>query len=129
MGGELRKIDIAFTTRSTDNLPDGMYADDVAAEISSVVSSILQSWYETRGKLYLSCEPDVIGEGNGRRCDYVDGRAVPCLLHRGHIRSHWPAELPSFPEIGLPDSVLVVSDRSWTDPISGDRIHQVLFEE
>lgn len=63
MGRELRRVQVSFTTHKSEHLPmkDGeqMYADDVAQEVSDVVSAALTSWYAERGAALLSCEPDV----------------------------------------------------------------------
>lgn len=62
MGGEMRSINVVFTTPDCERLPPGMYSDDVAEEIVAVLQKALAAWYEERGNplSLVVCEPDVI---------------------------------------------------------------------
>jgi hypothetical protein len=61
MSRELRQLTVSFTVNKPEHLPfkDGvqMYADDVYAEVSDVVSAALGAWYRTRGHDLLTGEP------------------------------------------------------------------------
>ena len=61
MSKELRRIEIACTVRSPDNLPvkagEQMYADDVVEEMREAVEAAVAAWYERRGSQLLACEP------------------------------------------------------------------------
>ncbi len=56
-------ISVGLTALDPDHLPekDGeqMYSDDVAAEVSDVVSAALSAWYAQRGRWLLAGEPTV----------------------------------------------------------------------
>lgn len=64
MSKELRRIEIACTVHSPDNLPtkDGeqMYADDVVEEMRETVEAAITDWYQRRGRELLATEPMVI---------------------------------------------------------------------
>lgn len=61
MSKELRRLGIAVTVHSPDNLPqrDGeqMYADDVMGEMQDAVTAAIDAWYQQRGHELLACEP------------------------------------------------------------------------
>lgn len=63
MSKELRSLQVSITTLDSDHLPkkDGkqMYSDDVVAELRTVLQQAVDSWYQSRGKDLLACEPDV----------------------------------------------------------------------
>jgi hypothetical protein len=59
---EIRRIDIAVTTKKPEHLPlkdDGeqMYADDVVEELSAVIDAAVHAWYVERGHQLIEFDP------------------------------------------------------------------------
>lgn len=64
MGGEMRKLEVCFTTRDCSQappLPNGetAYSDDISDLLRVVIEKAVMEWYEREGEPYLRCEPMV----------------------------------------------------------------------
>lgn len=59
MGGEIREIRVVLTVPDSDQLPDGMYPDDVVSNVAAVAQRAVDDYYATHPDQF-KCPPDVL---------------------------------------------------------------------
>jgi hypothetical protein len=59
MGGEIREVRIVLTVPDSDQLPDGLYPDDVVNNVATAARIAVDD-YHARHPDHLKCPPDVL---------------------------------------------------------------------